>query len=78
MPNCNLSRERGEEDIMVRKIVIIILILLILIFVLQNTEIVRVSFLAWETSMPRALVILITFLIGLSAGWLFRKAKRTV
>ncbi|MBL7174577.1 MAG: LapA family protein [Desulfobacteraceae bacterium] len=61
---------------MISKIVIFILILLILIFVIQNTEVVRVSFLAWEISMPRALMILLTFLIGLIAGWLFRRGKR--
>jgi uncharacterized integral membrane protein len=61
---------------MARTIVIGFLILLVLIFVFQNTEVVRVSFLAWEMSMPRALMILITFLIGLSAGWLFKKGKR--
>jgi uncharacterized integral membrane protein len=61
---------------MARTIVICILILLVLIFVFQNTEIVRVSFLAWEIAMPRALMILMTFLIGLIAGWLFKKGKR--
>jgi uncharacterized integral membrane protein len=61
---------------MARTIVIAILILLVLIFVFQNTEIVRVSFLAWEISMPRALMIFMTFLIGLIAGWLFRRVKR--
>ena len=61
---------------MARNIVVCILILLVLIFVFQNTEVIRVSFLAWEMSVPRALMILITFLIGLSAGWLFKKGKR--
>jgi len=61
---------------MAGKIVISIMVLLVLIFVFQNTDIVRVSFLAWEISMPRALMILITFLIGIITGWLQGRTKR--
>ena len=61
---------------MAGKIVISIMILLVLIFVFQNTDIVRVSFLAWEISMPRALMILVTFLIGIITGLLSGRTKR--
>jgi len=61
---------------MAGKIVIFIMVLLVLIFVFQNTDIVRVSFLAWEISMSRALMILLTFLIGLITGWLSGRTKR--
>jgi uncharacterized integral membrane protein len=61
---------------MAGKIIIFIMVLLVLIFVFQNTDIVRVSFLAWEISMSRALMILLTFLIGLITGWLSGRTKR--
>ena len=61
---------------MAGKIIIIILVLLVLVFVFQNTEIVKVSFLAWQISMPRALLLLGTFLTGVVAGWLSGRYKR--
>ena len=61
---------------MAGKIVMFIIVLLVLVFVFQNTEVVRVSFLAWDISMSRALMILLTFLIGLITGWLSRRTKR--
>ena len=61
---------------MAGKIVIFIMVLLVLIFVFQNTDNVRVSFLAWEISMSRALMILLTFLVGLITGWLSRRTKQ--
>ena len=64
---------------MAGKIVFGILVALVLIFVLQNTEVVEVKFLLWTKSMPRALTLLLTFLIGLAAGWLgttFRRKRK--
>jgi uncharacterized integral membrane protein len=55
-----------------------ILVALVLVFVLQNTDVVEVKFLVWTKSMSRALILLLTFLIGLVAGWLgtrFRKKR---
>jgi uncharacterized integral membrane protein len=56
-----------------------ILVALVLVFVLQNTDVVEVKFLVWTKSMSRALILLLTFLIGLAAGWLgtrFRKKRK--
>ena len=61
---------------MAGKIVIVILVLLVLVFVFQNTEIVTVSFFAWQISMSRALMVLVTFLIGVVAGWISGRYKR--
>ena len=61
---------------MAGKIVFGILVALVLIFVLQNTEVVEVKFLLWTKSMSRALTLLLTFLIGLAAGWLGTRFRR--
>ena len=64
---------------MAGKIVFGILVALVLVFVLQNTDRVEVKFLLWTISLSRALILLLTFLIGLAAGWLgtrFRKKRK--
>ena len=51
------------------KIVIIILLaVLLIIFVLQNTEIVIIKFWFWDLSIPRALLLFVTFAVGLIIG----------
>lgn len=63
---------------MAANIVFGILVALVIVFVLQNTDVVEVKFLVWTKSMSRALILLLTFLIGLVAGWLgtrFRKRR---
>jgi len=55
--------------IMKSKIVIIILLaVLLIIFVLQNTEIVIIKFWFWDLSIPRALLLFVTFAVGLIIG----------
>lgn len=49
-------------------IVLISLLVLFFIFVLQNISSVTVSFLVFDMSMPRALLLLITFALGLLVG----------
>ena len=61
---------------MVRNIIFAILIIIVVIFVLQNTQVVEVKFLAWQVNMSRALMILCTLAIGLIAGWLIKVPKR--
>lgn len=46
-----------------------ILILLVLIFLVQNTEVVKVSFLLWDISMSRAILLFFSLLIGFIIGW---------
>jgi lipopolysaccharide assembly protein A len=61
---------------------VIILACLALIFVVQNTDVVTVSFLFWEISMSRAVLIFFSLLIGFVMGWLlhsyltYRKGKK--
>ena len=53
-----------------------------LIFLAQNIQVVTVSFLLWEISMSRAVLIFFTLLIGFIIGWFlnsylsYRKDKR--
>ncbi|GAB6268675.1 hypothetical protein DS62_05480 [Smithella sp. SC_K08D17] len=61
---------------------VVILVVLALIFVAQNIEVVTVSFLFWEMSMSRAVLIFFTLLIGFIIGWFlnsylsYRKDKK--
>ena len=57
---------------MIRNILFAVLVILVIIFVLQNTEVVTVEFLAWRVSMSRALVLFGTLAIGIIAGGLLK------
>ena len=52
------------------------LLTLVIIFVFQNMEVVEVTFLSWKISTSRALILLLTFLVGVVFGWLARRPKR--
>ena len=47
-----------------------VIAILFAIFILQNAEVVEVRFLFWGTEASRAIVLLVTFFIGLVSGWL--------
>ena len=49
-------------------VIIIVLAVLLIIFVLQNTDMVVVKFWFWDTSIPRALLLFVTFAVGLIIG----------
>jgi putative membrane protein len=61
---------------------VLTLVGLCLIFLAQNIEVVTVSFLFWEMSMSRAVLIFFTLLIGFIIGWFlnsylsYRKDKK--
>lgn len=64
--------------IMKAKIVIIILLaVLLIIFVLQNTEVVVVKLWFWDASIPRALLLFVTFAIGLIIGFMVPSTRKT-
>jgi len=46
-----------------------ILSLIVLIFLAQNIQVVTVSFLFWEISMSRAVLLFFSLLIGFIIGW---------
>ena len=61
---------------------VVILVCLALIFVAQNIDIVTVSFLFWDISMSRAVLLFFSLLIGFIIGWFlhsylsYRKDKK--
>lgn len=60
------------------KIVIIILLaVLLIIFVLQNTEVVTIKFWFWDMSIPRALLLFVTFAIGLIIGLMVPSTRKS-
>jgi uncharacterized integral membrane protein len=64
---------------MFKRVVMIIVVLLFAVFVLQNTQVVEVRFLFWQTEASRAIVLIITFAGGLVTGWFSRsRRKKTV
>ena len=58
-------------------VIIIVLAVLLIIFVLQNTEIVIVNFWFWDISLPRALLLFVTFAIGLIIGLIVPSAQKS-
>jgi uncharacterized integral membrane protein len=43
---------------------------LVIVFILQNIEMVEVSFLAWTISVNRAVMVLVVFAVGIVLGWI--------
>ena len=58
-------------------VIIIVLAVLLIIFVLQNTEIVVVNFWFWDLSLPRALLLFVTFAMGLIIGLIVPSTKKS-
>ncbi len=63
------------------KLVIAIIVLFIFaVFIVQNAQVVMVSFLFWKIEASRAIVLMATFVIGLLIGWIlaqvFKKSKK--
>ena len=65
----------------VKSIIILVVILLAIIVILQNTQSVETKILFVTVTMPRALLLIVTFLAGTTAGiffmnhWLARSSK---
>ena len=56
----------------VKKVLIGILLFLLLLITVQNLTVVEVKFLFWRMGINLLLVILLSFLIGIAIGWLFK------
>jgi uncharacterized integral membrane protein len=54
---------------------LVVLLAVLLVFALQNTQPVAVKFLLWETTVSAVLTILISFCLGVLAGWLLHFLK---
>lgn len=72
------------EEMTVKMILTLILSGLAVLFIIQNSDVVEVSFLIWRISLSRALLIFFSLLIGFIIGWFlnsyfsYRKAKREI
>ena len=53
-----------------KRISLIIIAILFAVFIVQNAQVVEVRFLFWGTEASRAIVLLVTFFLGLVSGWL--------
>ena len=53
-----------------KRIALMIIAILFAVFILQNAQVVEVRFLFWRTEASRAIVLLVTFFLGLVSGWL--------
>jgi len=70
-----------EQMSKARKIIIALLVVLTVIVILQNTQAVDTKLLFVTVTMPRALLLLVTFLGGLAMGFVlsdfrFKKTQR--
>jgi putative membrane protein len=71
-----------DEKMSFKMGLIAVLALIVLIFLAQNVEVVKVSFLFWEMSMSRAILLFFSLLIGFIIGWFlnsylsYRKDKK--
>jgi uncharacterized integral membrane protein len=61
---------------MIRLIIGIVLGIVVIVFAIQNTETVTYDFLAWSVTSPRALVVILVFIVGLLTGWLVTGLSR--
>jgi putative membrane protein len=64
--------EISKEGAMGKFIIGIIIGIIVIVFMVQNVEVVEVSFLAWSVSIPTAVMILIVFVVGIGLGFVVR------
>lgn len=57
-------------------IIVILIVVLVLIFAFQNLDPSRVQFLGWGWHVPTIVLLLITFVVGLIAGWILAALGR--
>lgn len=60
----------------VKLVVSALLAFLVVVFVSQNTDVVRVTFLAWSKEVSLLLLIFIVFAAGIASGWLLNSYFR--
>ncbi|MBN1115294.1 MAG: LapA family protein [Oligoflexia bacterium] len=60
----------------IKKILLALIIVIVLIFIFQNTPAVEATFLAWTVSMPKALLLIITFFFGILVGFMINTFKQ--
>ncbi len=53
----------------------IIIGILVIVFMVQNVEVIDITFLAWTMHLPRAIMILIVFVLGICVGYVARGVR---
>jgi uncharacterized integral membrane protein len=56
-------------------LVVIVLIILLIIFVLQNTEVIKVDLFFWDLNIPGALLLFVCFAVGLIIGLIIPSSR---
>ena len=59
-----------------KRIAVLVIALLFVILVLQNAQVVELRFLFWSAQVSRALVLMATFILGVSTGWLLERMRK--
>lgn len=55
----------------------ILALVAMILFAVQNREVIDVAFLSWKMSVPKFIVIVLTYVLGMITGaWLFDFLKR--
>lgn len=67
------QRALGQQ---VRLIAVIVLVLITIALVLDNRFDVRIGWVFGDTTSPLALVLIVTFILGLAVGWLGARRGR--
>ena len=57
----------------IKLIFMVAVLFLFAIFIVQNAQVVMVSFLFWQIEASRAIVLMVTFISGLVTGWVMTK-----
>ena len=65
-----------KEDNMLKFILGLIFGILVIIFMVQNVEMVDITFLTWTITIQRAIMVLIVFVVGIGLGWVIRSIGR--
>jgi uncharacterized integral membrane protein len=60
---------------MAKTIVFCLLLAFMLVFVIQNTQVISFQFLFWKVSMSRALLLLLSFGVGIIVGVLLKRSR---
>ena len=47
----------------------IVIGVVLIVFLVQNTQVVEITFWAWTVSVSRAIMVLVVFLFGIGIGW---------
>ena len=59
-----------------RPILLVVLLGTMLVFAVQNVADVEVQFLLWSLAMPRAILIMVAFALGVLLGWILHSLHR--